>query len=464
MSQNLNIFGPPNLEKLKKKKDINGLQKALFYDKDRQIRLHAAKVLGDLGDDRASDSLAQVLAKEKDTDVRYWAAIALAKLKDIRAIEPIVSYVAFKGLYKSKTDYSYYGDLIVGIGEPAIKALAGFLGQYQPRSITAIKFIVMLGNKKAIPELINFIRECKKWRGITYTRGNTFKDLSFDQRVAIWALGEIGDETAIESLIEEALDPKPELREEAVTALEKLGANSKTNNISIEQKINIYLIKKDVKSLAALGDEGLDLLNNRLNNSYKAQFPVIAQTLSRLNNPKSLPFLIKAFAFVEDKSNEKKALIRAVSKFGKTAINELLNAINNVDSAYDNYKIKPAIESANILAVMKENRAIKPLINMLELGGIAQNSAVRILTKFEANDELIEELKKAKTENRIVGLIQTLNSLGEKRMIPVLNEILKNKKLSSLNVRNKIIYSLKNLTDQDFGDDLQSWKNWLDNN
>ncbi len=43
----MGLFGPPNVEKLKEKRDMNGLIKALSYEKDAYIRLKAAKALCD---------------------------------------------------------------------------------------------------------------------------------------------------------------------------------------------------------------------------------------------------------------------------------------------------------------------------------------------------------------------------------------------------------------------------------
>ena len=44
-----NFFGPPNIEKLKEKRDVKGLIKALSH-KEWNIRRDAAKALGELND------------------------------------------------------------------------------------------------------------------------------------------------------------------------------------------------------------------------------------------------------------------------------------------------------------------------------------------------------------------------------------------------------------------------------
>jgi HEAT repeat protein len=69
------LFGPPDIEKLKTKQDINGLIKALSYRKDYLIRINAARALGKIGDERAIESLAQEL---KNEDPHFRKAVAEA--------------------------------------------------------------------------------------------------------------------------------------------------------------------------------------------------------------------------------------------------------------------------------------------------------------------------------------------------------------------------------------------------
>jgi len=78
----------PNVTKLKNKKDIEGLIRALDYKKDPGIREAAAKALGEIGDASAVKPLIQVL-RDEDNNVRYQAARALVKIRDARAVDPL---------------------------------------------------------------------------------------------------------------------------------------------------------------------------------------------------------------------------------------------------------------------------------------------------------------------------------------------------------------------------------------
>ena len=64
------LFGPPNVEKMKAKNDVQGLIKALSYQKDYSIQINAAKSLGEIGDVRAVDPLIAILKMEAAKDVK----------------------------------------------------------------------------------------------------------------------------------------------------------------------------------------------------------------------------------------------------------------------------------------------------------------------------------------------------------------------------------------------------------
>jgi HEAT repeat protein len=60
----MGLFGPPDVEKMKAKKDDNGLIRALRYQKGFQVRVSAA-ALGEIGDHRAIEPLIATLKDEE---------------------------------------------------------------------------------------------------------------------------------------------------------------------------------------------------------------------------------------------------------------------------------------------------------------------------------------------------------------------------------------------------------------
>ncbi len=78
----MGIFGlfKPNVKKLEKKRDIEGLVKALGYKKDSRVRLEAAVALGRIGSEKVAKALTNAL-KDRDMDVRKAVENALEKIK-----------------------------------------------------------------------------------------------------------------------------------------------------------------------------------------------------------------------------------------------------------------------------------------------------------------------------------------------------------------------------------------------
>jgi len=159
----------PNVEKMEKNKDVNGLIKAL---KDKDVRAGAVVALGKIGKP-AVEPLIQAL-KDKESSVRSGAAAALGGTGDARAVEPLIQALKDKDLTVHDAAYP----ALVRIGKPAVEPL-----------IQALK---------------------DKGGGVRWE--------------AAEALGEIGDARAVEPLIQALKDEMWDfqLRAIAKEALEKL--------------------------------------------------------------------------------------------------------------------------------------------------------------------------------------------------------------------------------------------------
>jgi len=84
------LFGPPNVEKLKKNGDIEGLAKALKYKKDSYIRQKAAEALGKIAEKSAVNPLIAAL-KDENIDVRRKAVQALGTIGDPMTIACLIT-------------------------------------------------------------------------------------------------------------------------------------------------------------------------------------------------------------------------------------------------------------------------------------------------------------------------------------------------------------------------------------
>jgi hypothetical protein len=95
MEATIPLFGPHDDEKLKAKGNVNGLIKALGYDKDWKVRQDVAIALGQIGDTSALKPLIAVI-KDKEEDVRKAAVEALSQIGDARAVKPLVAGIIVK--------------------------------------------------------------------------------------------------------------------------------------------------------------------------------------------------------------------------------------------------------------------------------------------------------------------------------------------------------------------------------
>lgn len=83
------LFGHPNVDKLKEKKNINGLIKVLG-NKDRDTRKKAVEALGEICDTQTLEPLISIL-QDKESTIRETVVKTIAKFKDHRIAAPLIS-------------------------------------------------------------------------------------------------------------------------------------------------------------------------------------------------------------------------------------------------------------------------------------------------------------------------------------------------------------------------------------
>ncbi len=184
------LFHNDSLEKCENKRT---------YDK---VRSMAAKILGNLKDNNAVDSLLYVLNNSKESyKLRLDAADALGRIGDIYAVPSLINVASNE---KEKSVY---------VRESAVKAL-GLLGD-----IRAIDpFIKILEKNKAVAVKFNYLRE-----------------------QIVRAIGRLGscDDRTIRALEQALSDESPHVRVEALEAL------SQVENERIKEIIEPFILDKD---------------------------------------------------------------------------------------------------------------------------------------------------------------------------------------------------------------------------
>ena len=237
------LFGPPNIQKLKQKRDVDGLVKALRRKGDDHVRKRAAEALAEIGGARAVECLivalkdndprvvmhaanalskagdAQIekLRQERDVDalldalrdekLKYMfkgAADALGDIGDARAVEPLIAALKDEEPYEG----SHAADALVKIGGVAVDALIAVLKEEKGFArLHAANALGDIGDVRAAEPLIAVLKD----------------ENEYVRLAAAAALGRIGDARAIQPLIAALKDNDWEVREHAAEALGKIG-------------------------------------------------------------------------------------------------------------------------------------------------------------------------------------------------------------------------------------------------
>jgi hypothetical protein len=289
------LFGPPNIEKMKQKGDINGLIKVLGYQDDPGIRLGAVNALGNVNDYRAVQPLL-LACKDKDEKVRVAAIEALGQMSDERAVSQLIHGLESddqKVRVAVRTSLSRIGEPAVGplisalknakfgaddaaihalvrIGASAIPALLEALKDSDRRvSLHATEVLNKLGWHPASDELgaIYFITS-GKWEecesiGMAAVEP-LLRDLKNHPVEAMITLGKIStwlDDPAlrarlIESLIPYLQDRLPKIAQTAASELERLGWQPVTDELGAR----FYFFLGDWKKCADYGSPAVPLL------------------------------------------------------------------------------------------------------------------------------------------------------------------------------------------------------------
>jgi len=231
------LFGPPNVEKMKSKKDFKGLIKALGYRKDAAVCEAASMALVEIREPAIEPLIAAL--KGENEDVRQSAVQTLVKIGE-PAIEPLIAalkdysvrrgaagvlimmgepaleraaeqlIVEFEGENDDARGAAF--EALVEIGEPAVEPLITALSDksLDERRMVVAGIIVKTDTMEVIPH----------YADLQVKLNDAFADKGFTARAAAAAaLGEIGDARAIEPLIAALKDDDLPVRWVAAGAL-----------------------------------------------------------------------------------------------------------------------------------------------------------------------------------------------------------------------------------------------------
>jgi len=382
------LFGPPDIKKLKEKKNVKGLIRALSY-KDIYLQQQAARELGNIGDPQAVKALLAVLGHMQ---VGPDAALALGKIGDKQAVEPLMTSLEEwrkmlrkpekPSKYSFGIDYERFIRLHVTstatalgqIGDlRAVEPLIATLNNPDPKARKAVcSALAQLGDKRAVDALISVMQN---WGS---------DSVSF----AVDALIQLGDPKALPTFISLMDQPNTELRSKAIEALEKFGWQPEKDRSAAIYWIN----KNNFEKCLAIGAPALKPLMDALEYLEGDALTSAISALGGLGDERSIKPMI---ALMKHKDwSVRRAAVKALNQFGapEEALKPLLLAIKDVQK-----EVRTA--AAELLAKYDDPKAIKALDSYQEFASgykTIGKMAKYILLKTSLGNPLYLEVKTEK--------------------------------------------------------------------
>ncbi|UCE73499.1 MAG: HEAT repeat domain-containing protein [Methanomassiliicoccales archaeon] len=369
----------PNVEKMGKKKNVEGLIEVLKdVDEDNSVRKNAAKALGEIGDARAVEPLIQAL-KARSMYVNEEAVEALGNIKDIRAVMPIIKAMGEKLMYVKFTNKAT--EALVKIGKPATEPLIHVLKNVRPYVGMAMKHSSM-------------------------------------QAKVIEVLGEIGDSRAVEPLTQTLRDKDWNLGKKAAEALNKLDWQPKNQ---IEESYRL-LARQEWDRLIKVGEPAIEPLICALKDEDRNVIEKSSMALAQMGEPVIKPLLEALDDIDENKDIDfLKTTIVVIGDIGEPAVKPLIEALKD-----ENRYVR--LVAATILGDIKDERAIPSLIKTQEeKDKEVSDGATLALVKIgkPAIKPLIEALENEDIDDHRPA-VYALGHIGKPAVTPLI-ETLKNK-------------------------------------
>jgi len=277
-------------------------------DNNRNVRVVAARLLGEMKNPKATIPLIQAL-EDPEADVREAAAEALKKIKDPKAIAPLV--------HALKSNNAH-------VREYVVKTLGAFQDH---RAIEPMMDVINDKDPKVRTAVVEVLGDAKDPRSADLL----VKALSdFDEGVrekTAESLGKIGSRQAVDALLLRVeSDEVNRVRVAAGKALLSMDWKPKDE----KQQGWSCVINREWSKCLDVGQAAVDALMQEMSKQDSPVKLQIARTLGGLRDPRSIPFLLQ---YMEESKQEKNlndqaevllATTAAIKEMGKDALSHMI--------------------------------------------------------------------------------------------------------------------------------------------
>jgi HEAT repeat protein len=370
-----------------------------LHGEDWMARCDAARLLGQSRDPRAADALMPDL-NDSDWRVRRNAAQALGTLRDKRAVEPLIQAL------KDRT-MTVRQRAIVALGrikEPqSLPALLHIFLEHRHESYDANKAILKFG-KKAIPELAKAFEKNNdqelmlllikmKYEGAFELILKLLQSPQPPTRItAIQELGKLGDKKAIPHLIDQLNNDDPMLQSEAVRALGKLGAvETAPVLLSLLTDDELYGPRSNIYHAVTEAFQSFGGITVEIKNAFPGNYPAI---FNMGGTPISLP---EAMGFLENHPSDMlKEVLSRLQGGQAEPIESLGLPADTINQVFENMQWKFGVMFADARDAKKDR--VTRLLELLGSESPLTRSAAALTLPWYGDERSIEPLSQLKRD------------------------------------------------------------------
>lgn len=360
------LFGPPNVEKLKAKRDIQGLIKALSYKKDSgeienvSVRAAAAQALGEIGDVRAVEPLLAAL-QDKYSLVLQTVAKALGQIGDIRAIDPLLALTK-KG-FAHDDSRKAVKEALVKLGSAEIETL-----------IAPLQNLNHNGQIKVLAEVIGELRDARAIEPLV-TKIAKLASATWRDEIAIEALEDVLlklGEIAVEPLARLVTSSNHQEHIVAYRALKRLQWLPPSDI----QHIPVLLALGEPERVATLGIEAIEPLVLLLDNPNSSIRRNAARSLGQIGDARATKPLMRLLDDSGINTDNITVCCDAADALGQIgdsqAVHTLIRLLKRAALGDTTY---PQVVEAAVKALVKigDMQAIRPMVDLLTDDGLKDN-------------------------------------------------------------------------------------------